>query len=160
TGQENEDETVTLTVPGGFNIVEGDATQPVPKLPRDAKSGNRPVTWKVRAGPTGKYEFTVKTRSGLTQTIPVEVKNPIFLLVWRAASPHSKRHYVLPLLHLLVCPVRRLGGGRRLGPGPAARRRQRPRQRRPQGDVPGDAHCPGPGDRGRPVGLFAAAGAA
>ena len=44
----------------------------------DAKSGNVPVTWKVQAGPTGKYEFTVKSSSGLSQTIPVEIKKPIF----------------------------------------------------------------------------------
>jgi hypothetical protein len=69
---------VTLTLPEGFQLLEGDETQPVPKLAPDAQGGNRPVTWKVRAGRTGKYEFTVKSGSGATQTVPVEIKSAIF----------------------------------------------------------------------------------
>jgi hypothetical protein len=36
------------------------------------------VTWKVQAGPIGKYQFTVQTDSGVSQTLPVEIKKPIF----------------------------------------------------------------------------------
>ena len=36
-----------------------------------------PVTWKVQAGPTGKYEFTVTSSSGLSQTLPVEIRKSI-----------------------------------------------------------------------------------
>jgi hypothetical protein len=79
-GPEEGQETVTLTVPDeeGFKLLEGAETQTVPRLPQGAESGNRPVTWKVKAGATGKVEFTVKTGSGLKQTIPVEIKSPIF----------------------------------------------------------------------------------
>jgi hypothetical protein len=36
------------------------------------------VTWKVRAGPTGKYELTIKSSTGVSQTLPVEIKSAIF----------------------------------------------------------------------------------
>jgi hypothetical protein len=78
TGLGDADETVTLTVPEGFKLLAGAQTQPVPELPRDGKGGNRPVTWKVQAGPTGKYEFTVQTSSGFAQTLALEIKSTIF----------------------------------------------------------------------------------
>jgi hypothetical protein len=77
-GPDEADETVKLTLPEGFKLLGGDETQPVPKLPRGAEGGNRPVTWKVRSGPTGKYAFTVTTRSGAAQTVPVVIKSAIF----------------------------------------------------------------------------------
>ena len=42
------------------------------------KGGNRPVTWRVQAGPTGKYQFTVKSGAGASQAVPVEIKEAIF----------------------------------------------------------------------------------
>jgi hypothetical protein len=78
TGQEEAGATVTLELPAGFQLLAGDQTQQVPKLPRDAKNGNRPVTWKIRAGPIGRYTLTVKTSAGLTQDLPVEIKQSIF----------------------------------------------------------------------------------
>ncbi len=73
------EETVTLSLPEEFELLAGDATQPVPKLPKDARSANVPVTWKVQAGPrTGKYELTVQSSSGPAQTLAVEIKKPIF----------------------------------------------------------------------------------
>jgi hypothetical protein len=79
-GPDTAEETVTLTLPEGkgFKLLGGEETQPVPRLPQDAQGGNRPVTWKVKAGATGKVAFTLKTSSGLTQTIPVEIKSAIF----------------------------------------------------------------------------------
>ncbi|HZY83556.1 MAG TPA: hypothetical protein VFE78_01885, partial [Gemmataceae bacterium] len=77
-GQEAEEETVTLDLPPGFNLLEGAATQPVPRPSREAKSTNRPVTWRVQAGPTGKYEITVKSSAGVSQSVPVEIKGEIF----------------------------------------------------------------------------------
>ena len=74
---ENEDETVTLTLPEGFKLLEGTETQTVPKLPMGVRSGNSPVTWKVQAGPTGKHELTVKTGSGHVQKLQVEIKKSI-----------------------------------------------------------------------------------
>jgi hypothetical protein len=73
-----ENETLTLSLPPGFDIIEGDKTQPVPPPPRDAKSVSRPVTWKVRAGPTGKYEIKVESTTGISQPVPVEIKGEIF----------------------------------------------------------------------------------
>jgi hypothetical protein len=72
------DEALTLTLPEGFTLLEGAATQPPPQLPKDARAGNVPVTWKVRAGPTGQYELTVKSGAGPAQTLRVEIKKPIF----------------------------------------------------------------------------------
>jgi len=76
--QGDDKETVTLTLPSGFKLLDGAETQPVPRLPPDAKSRNRPVTWKVQAGNTGKHEFTIQTSAGSTQTLPVEIKSTIF----------------------------------------------------------------------------------
>ncbi len=75
---EEGDETLTLTLPDGFKLLEGAATQPVPPPSREAKGGNRPVTWRVQAGPTGKYEFTVKSGAGVSQAVPVEIKQSLF----------------------------------------------------------------------------------
>ncbi len=75
---EEGDDSVTLTLPDGFKLLEGTATQSVPPPARAAKSGSRPVTWQVQAGPTGKYEFTVKTGAGVSQTVPAEIKGAIF----------------------------------------------------------------------------------
>jgi hypothetical protein len=67
-------QTVTLTLPEGFERIEGSAEQPVPPLPPGAASRNSPVTWKVKAGPKeGKY--TLKVQSGkLVQTQAVKIK--------------------------------------------------------------------------------------
>ncbi len=76
---QNAAETVTLTFPEGFKLLAGAATQPVPPLPKDARGANVPITLRVQAGPgTGKLEMTVKSSSGLAQTLPVEIKKPIF----------------------------------------------------------------------------------
>jgi hypothetical protein len=72
------DETATLTLPEGFQLLEGELTQAVPSLAKGAKTSNSPVTWKVRAGPVGKYELTVKTSSGASQTVPVEIRKGVF----------------------------------------------------------------------------------
>jgi hypothetical protein len=77
-GVEGADETVTLTLPDGFKLLEGTATQPVPRAGQDVRSSNRPVTWRVEAGPAGKYQFTVKTATGGSQSVSVEIKAEIF----------------------------------------------------------------------------------
>ncbi len=73
-----EDETLTLSLPPGFDILEGDKTQAVPRPPPGAKAANLPVTWKVKAGPVGKYEFKVESSAGPSQPLPVEIKQQIF----------------------------------------------------------------------------------
>jgi hypothetical protein len=77
-GPEGDNETVKLTVPEGFTLLGSDDLQRVPPLAQGARSNNRPVTWKVRAGPTGKYSFLVETGSGVSQTVPVEIRSSIF----------------------------------------------------------------------------------
>jgi hypothetical protein len=77
-GQQNDDETVSLKLPDGFKLLEGAETQPVPKLPKDAKNANVPITWRVQAGPTGSYELNVTANSGLSQTLKVEIRKSIY----------------------------------------------------------------------------------
>jgi hypothetical protein len=77
-GQAPAEETVTLKVPEGFKLLEGDSTQQVPKLANDAKAGNVPITWRMQAGPTGRYELVVTTSSGLAQTLRVEIRKSIY----------------------------------------------------------------------------------
>jgi hypothetical protein len=77
-GRENEDETVTLKLPEGFRLLEGEETQRVPRLPPDAKSANVPITWRVQAGPTGSYKFHVKSSVGPSQVLPVKIRQSIY----------------------------------------------------------------------------------
>ncbi len=72
------DETATLVLPDGFKVLSGSPTQPVPKAAADVRGGNRPITWRVEAGSVGQYEFTVKTSTGVAQSVPVEIKQEIF----------------------------------------------------------------------------------
>jgi len=76
-GGEGE-ETATLTLPDGFKLLAGTLTQALPRAAADAQGGNRPITWRVEAGPTGQYQFTVKTSTGVSQSVPVEIKSEIF----------------------------------------------------------------------------------
>ena len=69
---------MTLTLPDRFKLLEGAATQAVPRLPNGVQAGNVPVTWKVRAGPTGRYEVTVTSSAGSAQTLRLEIRQPIF----------------------------------------------------------------------------------
>jgi hypothetical protein len=69
------EETLTLTVPESFQLLQGAQAQRVPSRPG---GGNVPVTWKVRAGPVGRYEFTVQSSAGPALTLPAEVKKSIF----------------------------------------------------------------------------------
>lgn len=68
-------ETVQLTLPAGFTILEGGETQSVPPVPAGAASRNSPVTWKVRA-PQQEGMFSVRVRSstGVSQTQPIKIK--------------------------------------------------------------------------------------
>jgi hypothetical protein len=77
-GPERGDETVLLTLPPGFALLEGNELQRIPLLAKGTRSNNRPVTWKVRAGQIGKYTLTVETGSGASQTVPVEIRSSIF----------------------------------------------------------------------------------
>jgi hypothetical protein len=66
-------ETVTLSVPAGFTV-GGPATQSVPAASAEAGGRNRPVTWKVLAGPVGSYTLRVQTSTGAAQTKALRIK--------------------------------------------------------------------------------------
>jgi hypothetical protein len=72
------DESVALIVPESFKLLEGDKTQNVPALPKEVRSDNYPITWKVRAGPTGTYQLTVRSSGGLAQALRVEIRRSIY----------------------------------------------------------------------------------
>ncbi|HEV3263517.1 MAG TPA: hypothetical protein VG013_42165 [Gemmataceae bacterium] len=66
-------ETLTLSVPEGFRI-DGDATQTIPDLTPDSASRNRPVTWRLKAGPVGRHDLEVRSSAGAAQTKTVTIK--------------------------------------------------------------------------------------
>jgi hypothetical protein len=68
-------QTVTLTLPAGFEFLSGEPTQKVPPVPAGAASKNSPVTWKVRAAQkTGGYTLKANTSNGDAQSLPVQIK--------------------------------------------------------------------------------------
>jgi hypothetical protein len=71
-------QTVTLTLPEGFGLVGGAATQAVPPVPPGAARSNSPVTWKVR-GPAkeGRYTLKVRSSNGAAQTHPLRIRNRV-----------------------------------------------------------------------------------
>jgi hypothetical protein len=70
-------ETVTLHLPRGLELVVGDRTQ---KVPPAAQVGYSPVTWKVKAGSSaGTYDIKVTSSTGLSQQLPVVIKQDIIL---------------------------------------------------------------------------------
>ena len=65
-----EGQTLTLTLPEGFDLVMGNATQSVPSTGTVSA-----VTWKVRAGPRqGSFTLGVKSSTGVSQTQKVDIK--------------------------------------------------------------------------------------
>lgn len=77
-GQAAADDAATLKLPDGFKLLQGKATQQLPKAAPDAKTGNVPITWRVQAGPTGRHELVVTTGSGLSQTVRVDIRKSIY----------------------------------------------------------------------------------
>jgi hypothetical protein len=70
-------QTVTLDLPEGFTLVDGEREQVVPPLPADAGSRISPVTWKVQAPPQeGQYTLTVRSSSGVSQKQDLTIKRP------------------------------------------------------------------------------------
>ncbi len=68
-------QTVALTLPPEFELVEGAAEQRVPPLPPGAPSPNSPVSWRVRAGPKeGTYNIQVRSSTGVSQAQAVRIK--------------------------------------------------------------------------------------
>jgi hypothetical protein len=71
---------ITLTVPEGFESIEGALNQPVPKAGTGAAAGMRyvPITWRIRAGAMGTYDLVVRASTGESQTIRVEIRKGIY----------------------------------------------------------------------------------
>jgi hypothetical protein len=68
-------QTVTLTLPSGFQLVQGAATQTVPPLPANAASRTSPVTWRVKSpSREGNYSLKVQSSTGVSQTQPVRIQ--------------------------------------------------------------------------------------
>jgi hypothetical protein len=60
-------QTVTLKLPDGFQLVEGEATQSVPISRAGATSQQSPVTWRVRAVREGTFTIEVQSSNRITQ---------------------------------------------------------------------------------------------
>jgi hypothetical protein len=67
-------EKLTLKLPRGFSIVEGEAEQTVPPVPAGATRPDSPVTWRLRAGGDGKYELAVQSNKGAKQKLPLTIR--------------------------------------------------------------------------------------
>ncbi|HWG47575.1 MAG TPA: hypothetical protein VN688_32730 [Gemmataceae bacterium] len=68
------DEELQLTLPSGFSILEGSASQKVPPVPAGATRPDSPVTWRIRAGDDGKYELAVRSNKGAKQKLPLTIR--------------------------------------------------------------------------------------
>jgi hypothetical protein len=68
---------VALEVPAGFEAIEGALKQPVPKSAAGA-SRYVPITWRLRAGEVGTHELVVRSSTGETETIRVEIRKGIY----------------------------------------------------------------------------------
>jgi hypothetical protein len=67
-------EALTLELPSGFKLVEGETTQKVPPVPADAARRTSPVTWKIKAGGEGNYTLKVTSSAGAAQSQPVRIR--------------------------------------------------------------------------------------
>jgi hypothetical protein len=76
-------DTLTLQLPKGFELVDGDMTQQVPPLPANATTKFSPVSWKIKALVATTGKFVVKRGNGGSQTL--------FLAIKGAAQPITKK---------------------------------------------------------------------
>jgi hypothetical protein len=68
-------QTVRLTLPDGFRLVDGEAVQAVPPVPPAARRRQSIVIWTVEAPPReGSYRLDVASSTGVRQTQPVTVR--------------------------------------------------------------------------------------
>lgn len=67
-------EALTVELPEGFSLVEGEREQKVPPVAADAARRNSPVTWKIKAGPRGEHVLKVRSSKGAAQTLTVYVR--------------------------------------------------------------------------------------
>ncbi len=67
-------EKLTLTLPTGFQLVEGEEIQSVPPLPAESTQHYSPVTWKIKAGGDGVSTLRVKSNKGAEQTQTIRIR--------------------------------------------------------------------------------------
>jgi hypothetical protein len=66
-------ETLSLELPAGFKLVEGETTQKVPPVPADATRPISAVTWKIKAAAEGNYTLKVTSSAGAAQSKLVRI---------------------------------------------------------------------------------------
>jgi len=66
-------ETLTLELPSGLRIAQGAAQQAVPRVDVGSTRSMSPVTWKVIADRDGKYQITVKSSTGISQSLAITI---------------------------------------------------------------------------------------
>jgi hypothetical protein len=67
-------EKLTLELPSGFTLVDGQREQAVPRVPAGAARSASPVTWHIRAGHDGSNKLTVLSSTGVKQTLPIRIR--------------------------------------------------------------------------------------
>jgi hypothetical protein len=67
-------ESLQLTLPEGFKLLEGSLEQTVPAVEAGARRSDSPVTWRIRAGDDGAYELKVRSSTGTTQKLPITIR--------------------------------------------------------------------------------------
>ncbi len=68
-------QTVTLTLPGGFDLIDGDGpTRPAPPVDITSASRQSPVTWTIRANRAGDATIKVESSNGAAQSKKVTIK--------------------------------------------------------------------------------------
>ncbi len=68
-------QSVTLTLPEGWELLAGEATQGVPALPANGSGNTTPVTWQVRVGRSeGVFPLRVSSSTGGAQTQQVKIR--------------------------------------------------------------------------------------
>lgn len=69
-------QTVSLGVPDGFTLLDGEATQSVPAVPADANRRQSAVVWRIEAPEQeGEYPLRVSSSAGVSQTVVVRIRN-------------------------------------------------------------------------------------
>lgn len=68
-------QTLSLDIPAGWQLVGGQATEKVPPPAAGAEGGDTSiVTWTVRAGAAGKHQVRVRSSTGVSQTQVVTIR--------------------------------------------------------------------------------------
>jgi hypothetical protein len=67
-------EQLTLKLPAGLKLIEGEAKQTVPPVPAGAAAQQSPVTWRIRAERAGIFTIEVHSSSGGTQKKNITIR--------------------------------------------------------------------------------------